>query len=572
MRKILLYIFALLLIAILSNSYSFGQGANWKAIAVDTIWTATSVKIGGALRIPLLSTPDATKFLRINSQGYLELGTPSGDGDVTTSQLADSMQVVRDSLAAIRGDIVGGGDVTTSQLNDSMVVIRDSLVDHWTAIMGKQASLGYTPENVANKVTSFASPDNTTYPTTAAVNSLVGSYKLKSDSTATSGYVTHYQDDTGKQNIRNEIAVVIDTTEAHNTRLLTWEQSAAFGISASNIANWDNAYSNRITSLTTTGSSGAATLISNVLNIPDYSGSLSGYVPYTGATANVDLGTYNLTTPRVHLDTVDARSSMGVHIHSNNHTGIMTLGAGGGSNITFDGYPTTTPGDSVLTTNSSGALLRYDLKTKLSTYLQLSDTVNNVSTRSWRQKAVDSLNLLIAAKGSGTVTSVATNTGTGITGGTITGSGTVAADTFLLGTKAWRQKGIDSVTAIGYITPSSTNTLTNKRWTARVTSQTTVSATPSINTDNQDIWKVTAQTVDITSMTTNLTGTPVDGDILEIQITGTAARAITWGTSFVSSTVTLPTTTTTTATLTVVLQYYTTSSYGNNKWVCANTF
>lgn len=35
-------------------------------------------------------------------------------------------------------------------------------------------------------------------------------------------------------------------------------------------ANWNTAYTNRITSLTTTGSSGAATLSSNVLNIPNY--------------------------------------------------------------------------------------------------------------------------------------------------------------------------------------------------------------------------------------------------------------------------------------------------------------
>ena len=37
-----------------------------------------------------------------------------------------------------------------------------------------------------------------------------------------------------------------------------------------NSTNWNTAYTNRITSLTTTGSSGAATLISNVLNIPEY--------------------------------------------------------------------------------------------------------------------------------------------------------------------------------------------------------------------------------------------------------------------------------------------------------------
>lgn len=118
---------------------------------------------------------------------------------------------------------------------------------------------------------------------------------------------------------------------------------------------------------------------------------------------------------------------------------------------------------------------------------------------------------------------------------------------------------------------SATATLTNKRWTPRVGS-TTSSATPTINTDNVDIYKLTAQAADITSFTTNLSGTPVDGDILEIQITGTATRAITWGSSFVSSTVTLPTTTSSTATLTVVLQYFTTSSYGNNKWVCVNSF
>ena len=41
-----------------------------------------------------------------------------------------------------------------------------------------------------------------------------------------------------------------------------------------NSTNWDSAYTNRITSLTTTGSSGASTLISNVLNIPTYT--LSG--------------------------------------------------------------------------------------------------------------------------------------------------------------------------------------------------------------------------------------------------------------------------------------------------------
>ena len=47
----------------------------------------------------------------------------------------------------------------------------------------------------------------------------------------------------------------------------------------------------------------------------------------------------------------------------------------------------------------------------------------------------------------GTVTSVATNNNTGITGGTITTSGTLAIDTIVISTRLWRQKGIDSVSA-----------------------------------------------------------------------------------------------------------------------------
>ncbi len=96
-------------------------------------------------------------------------------------------------------------------------------------------------------------------------------------------------------------------------------------------------------------------------------------------------------------------------------------------------------------------------------------------------------------------------------------------------------------TIVDTISATSTNTLTNKRITARVGSATS-SATPTINTDNYDIYKLTAQAVDITSFTSGLTGTPVDGDILVIEITGTGTRSITWGSSFESSTVDLPAT------------------------------
>jgi len=61
--------------------------------------------------------------------------------------------------------------------------------------------------------------------------------------------------------------------------------------------NWDTAYTNRITSLTTSGSSGAATLISNVLNIPNYTLAGLGGVPTT-RTLTINGTTYDLSADR----------------------------------------------------------------------------------------------------------------------------------------------------------------------------------------------------------------------------------------------------------------------------------
>jgi hypothetical protein len=114
-----------------------------------------------------------------------------------------------------------------------------------------------------------------------------------------------------------------------------------------------------------------------------------------------------------------------------------------------------------------------------------------------------------------------------------------------------------------YVGTTDTQTLTNKRITPRVVTITS-SATPTINTDTTDQYGLTAQAVDITSFTTNLSGTPTDGQKLWIYIVGTAARAITWGASFESSTATLPTTTVTTNRLDVGFVW----NVATSKWRC----
>jgi len=145
--------------------------------------------------------------------------------------------------------------------------------------------------------------------------------------------------------------------------------------------------------------------------------SVTGYVPYTGATQAVNLGAYSLTTNRTTVDTVKAKSSMGLHLHGTGGTGIM-IGAGGGGNITFDDYKTTTTGDSVLSTNSAGAIMQYNLKGKLANYAltsavadsvigrqKYSDTSTFDATRSW-----------VVSRGYGASTTIAAGTGISVSG------------------------------------------------------------------------------------------------------------------------------------------------------------
>ena len=119
-----------------------------------------------------------------------------------------------------------------------------------------------------------------------------------------------------------------------------------------------------------------------------------------------------------------------------------------------------------------------------------------------------------------------------------------------------------SDTLVGLAT---TDTLTNKRIEPRVGTVVS-SAVPTINTDNYDAYSITALAVDITSMTTNLSGTPTDFQKLTIRIKddGAAIRAITWGTGFEAKGMDLPLTTVLSKVLTIGFIYDSVTS----KWGC----
>lgn len=172
-----------------------------------------------------------------------------------------------------------------------------------------------------------------------------------------------------------------------------------------------------------------------------------------------------------------------------------------------------------------------------------------------------------APSGSGTVTTVSVASTNGFTGTVATATSTpvITMATSITGVIKGNGTAISAATAeTDYTTPTGTGTITNKRVTRRVVT-TTQSATPTINTDNTDVAVMTGLAQAITSMSTNLSGTPVDGDLLMIRITDSgAARAITWGAKFEASSIPLPTTTVISTMLTVGFLWNTVTS----AWRC----
>ena len=88
-----------------------------------------------------------------------------------------------------------------------------------------------------------------------------------------------------------------------------------------------------------------------------------------------------------------------------------------------------------------------------------------------------------------------------------------------------------------------------------VTSETS-SATPTIDTDATSVHRITALATNVTSFTTNLSGTPTAFQKLIIEVTPTATRTVTWGSSFESgNSHTLPTEFTGTTTVIMGFMY-----------------
>jgi hypothetical protein len=166
-------------------------------------------------------------------------------------------------------------------------------------------------------------------------------------------------------------------------------------------------------------------------------------------------------------------------------------------------------------------------------------TVDTATDFTFTAAASATTTVLLRSNGSGWLL-----VGGGVTANDLATITPVAADLFGFWDVSGGVSGKATLTSIALVTNA-----------PRITALTS-SATPTFNTDTCDVVNITAIATAITSMTTNMTGTPADFQQLEFRIKddGTA-RAITWGANFAAGPVALPTTTTVNKTLRVFFEY-----------------
>ena len=137
-------------------------------------------------------------------------------------------------------------DVAPTPYINNGVLYRDTATNLWKSAT-IATLLGYTPANQAITLT---------------INGT--GYDLSANRTWNVGTVTSVD-----MSVPTGFSIGGNPITGSGTLALAFASGYSLPTNASQ-ANWDTAYNNRITSLTTTGTSGAATLVSNVLNIPQY--------------------------------------------------------------------------------------------------------------------------------------------------------------------------------------------------------------------------------------------------------------------------------------------------------------
>jgi hypothetical protein len=241
-----------------------GSSLSW---AANPLGTVTSVAMSVPTGLTVSGSP-------ITTSGTLAVTLTAGYSIPTTANQSTWTTAYNRSLtsAAVTGTTTktltlnqqDGGTITASW--------TDINTDAVTSVFGRTGAVvategDYTLTQLGDvTITSPTSGQVLKYNGTAWIN----------DTDANTGTVTSVA-----MTVPTGLSIAGSPITSSGTLAVTFAAGYSIPTNASQ-TTWDTAYTNRITSLTTTGTSGAATLVSNVLNIPQYQAVLTNPVTGTG--------------------------------------------------------------------------------------------------------------------------------------------------------------------------------------------------------------------------------------------------------------------------------------------------
>lgn len=240
-------------------------------------FTTSGARTGFELRAP--ATSYSAIFLLSSLDAERTYTFPNASGTVAlTSNLHDAVTLATNSGLALSTQVLNMGtpsNITSSSTNSVTTNTHTHAITAGLGFIGNgtQANeilvTGTTPfAPVWTLATNLVSLNALTFASTSFVKmSSTGTFSLDT---------TVYYNSTNPSNF-----IALTALSSSATGLTYTNTTGVFSLTTGYViptttqeTNWGTAYTNRITSLTVTGSSGAATLVSNTLNIPTYS--LSG--------------------------------------------------------------------------------------------------------------------------------------------------------------------------------------------------------------------------------------------------------------------------------------------------------